>query len=637
MKKENFIDNNSNNLINKKLSDENKTLNNSKMIIKQKENEKKNSNQKQQKINEIKNNLNNINIDITFSVDKIYQIISFHKKLNSKIIFLTLILLFLTLLILNFLIIFLFAFIRPTLLTNKFSCFNLITKKYSKCLLKNKCFCPEKNCVYFCYENDYLICNDYFESENLKESQKNIQIYSTKFKSFIKYEIKKNEKISLFQKIGKNYCKIDFYLFLFLIHFSIGIFFGFYFFGILCDLYGKKINIIIMLIGTILMNLILIICNFFEFNKNLISFTIIYCFIFLFFGMFCFPLESLIYLYFLEINPIKKFFKSINGLLYEKYFISLLFFYIFNDYVKNFQYMFFIIEGYLIFFLIIFIFFFVECPRFFSERNDFKNKKKCIKKFVKNENEINFILNEENKNIRKNSEKIFQEKNKNLFIKKNINLNYLKNIINKNYINKKLYLINLFFFSLNFCFYSIFFTFIFKFFDPNNFLITKSTKNEIILIMLFLFPLLQIPSYFLFKLNLDKYLIFFVLLLSIITINYDIDEINFDSDRIFLYEKYLIKPLKKNFYLGFGFFFIIFIISIFEILILLQANTLFRTYFYFNIKKYSNLSIILSFFFVNFVELTMIVFAIVCFVLSLLLLVMRITWKFDLFKEEINM
>ncbi len=77
-------------------------------------------------------------------------------------------------------------------------------------------------------------------------------------------------------------------------------------------------------------------------------------------------------------------------------------------------------------------------------------------------------------------------------------------------------------------------------------------------------------------------------------------------------------------------------ISIFEILILLQTNSLFRTYFYFNIKKYSNLSIFFSFFFVYFFESKMIIFSILCFLLSLLLLIMRITFKFDLFKEEIN-
>ena len=539
-----------------------------------------------------------INVDINFSVDKIYQIISYNKKLNSKRIFFMFFLLIFTILILNVFIFFLFGFVRPSLKTNKFLCFNLMMKKYSKCEIKNFCFSNEKN-VFFCYENDYLICNKKFEKENEK-----FLFFSTKFKFFIKYEIKKNEKISIFQKIGKNYCKIDLILFLFLMFFSIGNFFGFYLFGILCDLYGKKINIIILLLGTILMNLIIIIINFFDFNEKIILFTIFYCLIYFFFGFFCFPLENLIYLYFLEINPIKKFFKLINGFLYEKYFISLFIFYIFNDYVKNFQYMFFFIEGYLIFFLIIFMFFFVESPRFFSERNDFENKKKSIKKFIKNE--IIFINNEN-------------------LIKKNINLNYLKNKLNKNYINKKLFLINLFFFSLNFCFYLIFFTFIFNFFDPN-FLITNSTKNKIILLILFLFPLLQIPSYFLFKLNLDKFLIFFVLLLLTLTINYDFNEIYLNSNL----------KSKKNFFLGFGFFFVVFVISIFEILILLQTNSLFRTYFYFNIKKYSNLSIFFSFFFVYFFDSKMIIFSILCFLLSLLLLIMRITFKFDLFKEEIN-
>ena len=288
---------------------------------------------------------NFINVDINFSVDKIYQIISYNKKLNFKRIFFCLFLLFFTMLILNVLIVFLFGFVRPSLKTNEFFCFNLMMKKYSKCEIN---FCNEKE-VFFCYENDYLICNEFFEKKN--------NFYS-KFKFFIKYEIKKNEKISIFQKIGKNYCKIDFFLLLFLMFFSIGNFFGYFLFGILCDLYGKKIIIIILLLGTILMNLIIIIINFFEFNEKIILFTFFYCLIFLFFGFFCFPLENLIYLYFLEINPIKKFFKLINGILYEKYFFSIFIFYIFNDYVKNFQYVFFFIEIYLIFFFFIFFFFF---------------------------------------------------------------------------------------------------------------------------------------------------------------------------------------------------------------------------------------------------------------------------------------
>ena len=180
-------------------------------------------------------------VNINLSVEDIYKIISRGGKLNSYKITCTIIYSTFTIVFLNTFFIMIIAFLRPTLKTNKFLCYDAVTNSYSKCFILNKCKCSDNFCVQFCYENEFKKCNEYFTSiiEEIEE-KKSFFDYTIIDRSFIKYEINKKERKSLFQKIGKYYCFSLYIELLFIFLFVIGSYIGFLISGILCDILGKK-------------------------------------------------------------------------------------------------------------------------------------------------------------------------------------------------------------------------------------------------------------------------------------------------------------------------------------------------------------------------------------------------------------
>ena len=584
-------------------------------------------------------------VNINLSVEDIYKIISRGGKLNSYKITCTIIYSTFTIVFLNTFFIMIIAFLRPTLKTNKFLCYDAVTNSYSKCFILNKCKCSDNFCVQFCYENEFKKCNEYFTSiiEEIEE-KKSFFDYTIIDRSFIKYEINKKERKSLFQKIGKYYCFSLYIELLFILLFVIGSYIGFLISGILCDILGKKKVISILGIGLSIINgfitILSIKWNLKDHIKLLIS---LWSINFFFLGIFLLPFDSAIYIYTLELIPKTDFLKSINGLFYEKYFISLFIFYIFERFFKYYFYFFIFFEVYLIIFILSFIFSYIETPRFFSERNDLMNKKLSIEHFSNGFVTFDLDLNENPKQFIKSLNILENNKNNDNRIenqpKKIINMKTIINTYNKNMrIIKKNYMIHVSFFSLSFSLYTILFTTIFDFMDPN--LNLSSTKKiGFLSYLLILFPLLQFPSYFCYELiDLDKFIMFFLFILSFIPFNYDLDKLKLEYDRMqIFYGKAVQYMFDSNPYiLASSFLIITFVISIFNIMILLQASTLYRTYFYFKLQRINSFTIFLAFFSVYLTKSPLILISILSFITALSFAIMRIKWKFDPFEEEID-
>ena len=71
-------------------------------------------------------------------------------------------------------------------------------------------------------------------------------------------------------------------------------------------------------------------------------------------------------------------------------------------------------------------------------------------------------------------------------------------------------------------------------------------------------------------------------------------------------------------------------------MILLQASTLYRTYFYFKLQRINSFTIFLAFFSVYLTKSPLILISILSFITALFFGIMRIKWKFDPFEEEID-
>lgn len=131
---------------------------------------------------------------------------------------------------------------------------------------------------------------------------------------------------------------------------------------------------------------------------------------------------------------------------------------------------------------------------------------------------------------------------------------------------------------------------------------------------------------------------FFLFILSFIPFNYDLDKLKLEYDRMqTFYGKEVQQMINSNPYiLASSFWIITLVISIFNIMILLQASTLYRTYFYFKLQRINSFTIFLAFFSVYLTKSPLILISILSFLTALTFAIMRIKWKFDPFEEEID-
>ena len=123
-------------------------------------------NSKQIKPNEKKDDDKKHKININLSVNDIYNMISMQDEQNKFKLFFFFVIIIFTLQMINLDFIFFLGYLRPTLLTNKYYCYNSITKHYKKCETNSFCYCNHDYCATFCYKNNISECPDVFESQN---------------------------------------------------------------------------------------------------------------------------------------------------------------------------------------------------------------------------------------------------------------------------------------------------------------------------------------------------------------------------------------------------------------------------------------------------------------------------------------
>ena len=591
------------------------------------------------KADSIKNE-NKPKINIYLPVNDINNMITMNANLNKlKFVFFCIIII-LTLIVTNIDFIFFLGYLRPTFVTNKYYCYNSITKHYKKCLTDFFCFCHHDYCTTFCYETDFEKCQDVFETQRNEINVKkliNLPNYmrSLNFEYEIIYPLEEYENTSVFQRIGYYYCFIDRYSIGFIAVFTLGCFLGYYIFGLISDLYGRKKCIIILSILTLISNGgIMIISGYPLYDNFNLLITLWFIFILLL-GLSLEPLESVIYVYFMEMFPFKTIIKPINSLLFLRYFISLIILSIFDLYLKNLVYYFYIYEIYLVPFLGVMIFIFRDTPRFFSERQDINNK--LLSFFIKDSSVLSFKENENDtinsKNFQQSRTK-FEENQRNIKIK-NINYSYLySKFKTNNNINKNYYIILFANIVLNFCFYTILLKFIFFFLDPHN-EFTLSTFVTIFILFIIFYAVLQVLFYILFEIFslsiIISVLLFFVFLFGIC---FDSTNIKLNSFK----NKLFFPDFSRNnhHFLSGSLFFIVCIIGIYEMMLLFLSNTLYRSYFLFCQKGISNFSLIFSFIAVYILDNPILFISITSFFACILFLSLRVKWEKISLSEEIN-
>ena len=597
-------------------------------------------NSKQIKPNEKKDDDKKHKININLSVNDIYNMISMQDEQNKFKLFFFFVIIIFTLQMINLDFIFFLGYLRPTLLTNKYYCYNSITKHYKKCETNSFCYCNHDYCATFCYKNNISECPDVFESQNndlIKYKLITLPDYmrSLKHETKIIYPLEEKENVSIFQRIGYYFCFLDRYSISFISDFTLGCILGYYIFGLISDLYGRKNSIIILSILALIANGgIMIIANYpLNENKNLLI-SLWFVFILLL-GISLEPLESAVYIYFMEMYPYKVTIKPINCLLFLRYIISLIFLCFFNKYLKNLVYIFYAFEAYLVPFLIILIFVFRDTPRFYSERQDINNK--VLSFFIRDKNIISYkdfdIDDVDDKNFLGQRNK--NQENQRKFKIKNINYSYLYNKFKaNNTINKHYYIILFANIVLNFCFYTILLKFIFFFFDPNN-EFTLSLFLTVFILMFIFYVLLQIIFYIIFELfSLSIIISTLLMILFITAVIFDHSDFKLFSYRKKLYYPEMSKKVPHS--LSASLFFILYVISIYEMMLVFLSPTLYRCYFFFCQKGISFISLIFSFIAVFSLDLSIFFIGIISFFAGMLFLTLRVKWEKISLKEEIN-
>ena len=635
------------NINKKESSKENKFNEDNPANDQQKENKKENrsSSQKKNK-NNMKNQKLNNDININLSVGDINKMLLRHQKINNIKFNIFRFYISITLLFTNTTFIFFLAYLRPIFQVNKYYCYDFQSRNYYKCLTDTFCNCNHNYCVTFCYEEDFSKCHDVFRNQsNSLKSEGLIKKLPTQRRGILEtriiYPIKKNENLSMFQKIGIYYCYMAYYQTFFMFIFAFGCYIGYFIFGIISDLYGKKKVIMTLSILVFISNGgISIIANFDFYENRSVLLTLWLLFI-LFLGICLQPLESAIYVYFLEMYPSSDFLKPINCLLFVRYLVSLAILVIFNRSIKNLIYFLYGYEGYILIFIFVFGFVFTETPRFYSERQDNENKAKALCFFTINDVNFSFKENEDDSNeyikLIKNQQNKYKLNNNNQKGSeiKVINYSYIRyKLSTDSRINKRYFIILFSYFILSYCFYTILLKFIYFFCDPHND-ISVGALVAIFILMIVFFIVMQFVSYFIFEIvALNICISILLTVLFFCSIFFDIEELNLDSFRKNLFEPQLTK--KNKTLLSTCLWFITYIIGIYEMMLLLLSPTLYRSYFFFCQKGFSYFSLGFAFFLVYLCEYSIFVISILCFFTIFLFLIMRVKWKYDSFEEEIN-
>lgn len=448
--------------------------------------------------------------------------------------------------------------------------------------------------------------------------------HKTIYNVYIKYDISPNEHLSLFQYIGDHYCYSHHYSLAFIACYIIGGSIGFFVFGMICDLKGRKKSMFIQCCGTIICMIPLCVLGNFAIKDHYVLYIILWCISLLFVGFFIAGCESSVYVYFMEINPRVDFFKSINGLIYERYIFTLVIFYIMNQYVKNLLYFFYFFEVYMVVFIIVLMRVFPESPRYFSERNDVNNKKKSIEYFSNKD----VVLRQSIKTVKEVKQQQHNKYNFNLQMITNAFKHETNKIKNK-------HIIILCFICLTLITYILMISMIFDLCKPYS-TVSTSTKNGILIYLVLLFPLLQLPSIFIYETTkLEKFIMFLMFVLACIAFIYDIGVLREDITKIDYYGTESMVDMKETFpYIqATSLWLSVFAFSIYELMILIIPYDLYRCIFYFRLKSISHLFVIVAFLTVYMLNTPLILVSFIALACGLLFSVAKIMPKNYIFEE----
>ena len=228
----------------------------------------------------------------------------------------------------------------------------------------------------------------------------------------------------------------------------------------------------------------------------------------------------------------------------------------------------------------------------------------------------------------------FEENQRNSKVKI-INYSYLysKFKANKN-INKSYYIILFANLVLNYLFYTVLLEFIHFFLNPYN-EFTLSTFLTVFILLIIFYAILQIVFYILFEIfSLSIIISVLLFILFFFAIFFDTKEFNLNS-----YKRKIFYPeLSRNnpHLLSGSLFFIVSVISIYEMMLIFLSPTLYRSYFFFCQKGISSFSLIFAFISVFVLDCPILFISIISFFSALLFLGLRVKWEKISLKEEIN-
>jgi hypothetical protein len=322
-------------------------------------------------------------LDIALSCDNMFQYIYENNFLNKRYYY-TLVYITFFALIMNYLSgMVILALMRMPEYAYEYECFSIHNYSYQKCSFRDLCYCNADDvCVTVC-QDSRLACRDFFLDFHSKRQNNILRTDSMSHEIYVRFPLD-NTHITIFNKIKTNYCDLKYYnIFLNILCFvggSLGLFLS----GILADYYGKRKVIMWVSITIVLENMVMILFSRYTVGdyKNITEFFIAWGFIIFFSGFSLFTLEYLVLLNFIEFYPDPKSIKHINAYMHSQFTFTNLSFVCLNTLIKNLFIFYYISIAFFTGLFFIFLFYFEENPRFYSERRDYDMKMKTFKKII---------------------------------------------------------------------------------------------------------------------------------------------------------------------------------------------------------------------------------------------------------------
>jgi hypothetical protein len=501
---------------------------------------------------------------VNISCEALYYYLKENEMISSPRLILLITLTFLMMFVLNSSFYMFILISRPLLHSYPHQCYNTQTNTIGKCTIKNPCNCQGSSCITLEYEShlkrENIILNNYKKMRSYHQNDKN----TFNEKKYLKFNRGDHTNIYIYDKRGMKvnfqykskdkFCKLNENILYICIIYGISGFIFELIFGTLSDYIGKyQLILICSFIFLILQAFYFL--TFFNLGdesildanshyytwgekgdkENVKNNSLIYWFILTFFsGMTILPLKNLIYNYFLELFPVKDKLFCINGIISSAGILSFLSNYIVLMLLEDAKWHYLIIFCLTSIFLILFMIYFRENPRFYSEMM-FKGDKKLnlVRKKLAC---LQILDNEKSIKIFESNEKLKQILNK---IKKNGNnkqeksqRKFISKIYQSDFHSKK-YLFN--YILVRFCFsISLISSEIFLNNEINDYNSDSEYRSGSSLVLLLLINISSIIIFGIssFFVNPRHFILFLTLFFSLFILIAEIEKANLEIDQI---------------------------------------------------------------------------------------------------------